>query len=230
MRRLIAETFEHVRVTARKVPNIPRIKVVRFGLSGRVYDRGAHTTFQDERPFRSGCVPVKLAHDAGLELHRYARDPFRDRQLLDGYFFPKAVPENFPFRFLQFEFESRQFFPGQQRIRDIVLKTDIAHEFIFLKRFARSNQANPDFIPVEKKNRDFKTRRAKAALRISQRNPDEYSRRRFGNAPSASAILIQRALDADAWLIEYVRVNHRCGNVFVTEQLLHGSNIVTVFE
>src|SRR5205823_3243723 len=112
LRRLVAETFQHVRMTAWKVPDVARIKVVRLGLSSRVDHGCAYTTFQDERPFRSGCVPMKLAHDAGLKLHRYARDSFRDRQLLDSYFFPDAVPKNFPFRFFQFEFESRQFFPG----------------------------------------------------------------------------------------------------------------------
>ena len=76
------------------------------------------------------------------ECARYARDSFRDRQLFDSYFFAKAVPENFPFRFLQFEFEWRQFFPRQQRIRNIVLKTVIAHQPAFLKRFGYDDQAN----------------------------------------------------------------------------------------
>src|SRR5205085_11102277 len=103
--RLIAEAFEDVRVAAWKVPDVARIKVVRLGLSSRVDHRGAHTTFQYERPFRRGCVPVELAHDAGLKLHRYARDSLRDRQLLDSYFLPKTIPKNFPFRLFQFEFE-----------------------------------------------------------------------------------------------------------------------------
>ena len=123
MRRFIAEAFKHVSVAARKIPDVARIKVVRLGLSGRVDHGGAHTTFQDERPFRSGCVPVKLTHDAGFKLHRYARDSFRDRQLFDSYFFAKTVPENFPLRFFQFEFERRQFFSRQQRVRHIVSKT-----------------------------------------------------------------------------------------------------------
>src|SRR5207237_44004 len=151
MRRLVAEAFEHVRMATRKVPDVARIKVVGFGLSSRVDHRGAHTPFQDERPFRSGCVPVKLAYNAGLKLHRYAGDSLRDRQLLDSYFFSKAVPENFPFRLFQLEFESRQFFPGQQRIRDIVLKTDIAHSFTFLKGLTRIDQANPEFFTSYKR-------------------------------------------------------------------------------
>ena len=107
-------------MAARKIPDVARIKVVRLSLPGRIDHGGAHTTFQDERPFRSRRVPVKLPHHAGLKLHRYARDSFRDRQLLDSYFFSKTVPENFPLRFLQFEFESRQFFSRQQRIRNVV--------------------------------------------------------------------------------------------------------------
>ena len=113
MRGLVAEAFQHVSVTAWKVPNVARIEVVRFSLSGRVDHCGAHTTFQDERPFRSGCMPVKLPHDAWLKLHRYTRDSFRDRQLLDSYFLAKTVPKNFPLRFFQFEFESGQFFSRQ---------------------------------------------------------------------------------------------------------------------
>ena len=112
IRWLVAEAFEHVGVTAWKVPDVARIKVVRFSLSSRVDDGGAYATFQHECPFRSGCMPVKLAHHARLQLHRYAGDSSRDRELLNSYFLPDAVPENFPFRFFQFEFESRQFFPG----------------------------------------------------------------------------------------------------------------------
>ena len=130
MCRFIAEAFEHVSVATWKVPNVARIKVVRLGLSGRVDHSGAHTTFQDKRPFRSRCVPVKLAHHAGFKLHRYARDSLRDRQLLDSYFFAKAVPENFALRFFQFEFERRQFFSRQQRVGHIVSKTVIAHNAI----------------------------------------------------------------------------------------------------
>jgi hypothetical protein len=36
------------------------------------------------------------------------------------------------------------------------LKADIAHDLIFLKLFARSDQANPDFISLEKKSHDSK--------------------------------------------------------------------------
>ena len=99
MRRFIAEALEHVRVAARKVPDVARLKVVRLRLPCRVDHGGAHASFQDERPFRSGCVPVKLPHHAGLKLHRHASDPFRDWQLFDSYFFSKAVPENFSLRF-----------------------------------------------------------------------------------------------------------------------------------
>src|SRR5437868_5465614 len=161
--RLVAKTFEHVRMTARKVPDVARIKVVRFSLSSRVDHRGAYATFQHERPFRSGCMPVKLAHDAGLKLHRHARDSLRDRQLLDSYFLPKTIPKNLPFRLFQFEFERRQFFPGQQRIRHVVLKTEITHDFIFLKRSTSSNQANLDFFPSTRKAMVPKARRAKGA-------------------------------------------------------------------
>src|SRR4029077_18398032 len=100
MRRFIAEALEHVRVAARKIPNVAGLKVVRLRLPCRVDDRGAHAPFQDERPFRSGCMPMKLPHHARLKLHRHSSDPLRDWQLFDSYFLSKTVPENFSFRFL----------------------------------------------------------------------------------------------------------------------------------
>src|SRR5580765_1264086 len=129
----IPEAFEHVSVATRKIPNVARIKVVRLALPGRIDHGGAHTTLQHKRPFRSRGVPVQLAHHAGFKLHRDARDSFRDRQLLDSYFLAKTVPENSPLRFLQFEFERRQFFPRQHRVRNIVSKTVIAHQSAFFK-------------------------------------------------------------------------------------------------
>ena len=112
MCRFIPEAFEHVSVATRKIPNVARIKVVRLRLPGRIDHSGAHTSFQDERPFRSGRMPVQLAHHAGFKLHRYARDSFRDRQLLDSYSFAKTVPENFSSGFLQLEPKTGQFFSG----------------------------------------------------------------------------------------------------------------------
>src|SRR5207244_8940841 len=106
----IAEAPEHVRMATRKIPDVARIKVVGLGLSGRIDHGGAHASFQNERPFRSGCVPVKLSHHTRLKLHRYASDPFRDWQLFDSYFFSKTVHLKFSLRFLQFEFERLQFF------------------------------------------------------------------------------------------------------------------------
>src|SRR6266513_3075710 len=100
MCRFIPEAFEHVCVATRKIPDVARFKVVRFRLPCRIDHGGAHASFQDERPFRSGCVPVKLPHHARLKLHRHASDPLRDWQLFDSYFFSKTVPENFPLRFL----------------------------------------------------------------------------------------------------------------------------------
>ena len=110
---LVAEAFQHVRVTAWKVPDVTRIEVVRFALPGRIDHSGAHTTFQDERPLGSRCVPVKLAHHTRLQLHRHASDPFGDRQLFGCHFLAKAVAENFALGFLQFEFERGQLFSGQ---------------------------------------------------------------------------------------------------------------------
>src|SRR5262249_17435988 len=91
----IPEAFQHVGVAAWKIPNIPRIEVVRLSLPGGIDYGGTRTTFQHKRPFRGGCVPVQLAHNAGFKLHRYTSDSFRDRQLIDSYLFAKAVPENF---------------------------------------------------------------------------------------------------------------------------------------
>src|SRR6266436_9689253 len=51
MRRFIAEALEHVRVAARKIPDVARLKVVRLGLPGRIDHSGPHASFQDERPF-----------------------------------------------------------------------------------------------------------------------------------------------------------------------------------
>ena len=99
MCRFIPEAFQHVSVATGKIPNVARIKVVRFSLPGLIDHGGAHTTLQHKRPFCSSRVPVKFAHHTRLELHRYARDSFRDRQLFDSYFLAKTVPENFPLRF-----------------------------------------------------------------------------------------------------------------------------------
>jgi hypothetical protein len=60
--------------------------------------------------------------------------------------FPKTVPENFPLRFFQFEFERRQFSFRQQRIGNIVLENDVTHNRTFLAGHLHDNQANPDFI------------------------------------------------------------------------------------
>src|SRR5512133_9667 len=100
MRWFIAEALENVRVPARKIPDVARLKVVRLRLPCRIDHRSAHASFQDERPFCSGRVPVKLPHHARLKLHRHASDPFRGWQLFDSYFFSKTVPENFSVRFL----------------------------------------------------------------------------------------------------------------------------------
>jgi hypothetical protein len=45
------------------------------------------------------------------------------------------------------EFERRQFFSGQKRVRNIVLKAVIAHQLAFLKRFGCGDQANPESWP-----------------------------------------------------------------------------------
>ena len=145
MCRFIPEAFQYVSVPARKIPNIARVKVVRLRLSRRIDHRGARTTFQHKRPFGGRCVPMQLAHHAWLKLHRDASDSFGDRQLFDSYFFAKTVPENLPLRFFQFEFERRQFFPGQQWVRKVVSKTVTAHQSAFLKRFGCEDQVNPDF-------------------------------------------------------------------------------------
>jgi len=123
MSRLVAKTFEHMRVATGKIPDIPRRKIVRFGLAGRIDDCRAYTSSDDKGPLRCGRVPVKLAHYARLKLHRHARDSFRDRQLLNRRFFPETVLPNFALGFLQFEFETGQSLSGKQRVRHVILKT-----------------------------------------------------------------------------------------------------------
>src|SRR6266513_4844807 len=80
MRGFIAETFKHVGVAARKVPNIARIKIVRFGLSCRVNYCRAGTASDDKSPLRRCRMPMKFAHYSGLPLHCHAGDPFGTRQ------------------------------------------------------------------------------------------------------------------------------------------------------
>src|SRR5947207_7947512 len=139
MRGFIAETFEHVRVPTRKVPDVAGIKVVCLSLPGRVDDRCAHTSSDHERPLGGSGVPVKLAHHTRLKLHRDACDSFRDWQLLDCHFLAKAFAEHSALRFLQFEFESRQFFSGQQQVGNVVLETDVGHNRTLSAFYARQS-------------------------------------------------------------------------------------------
>jgi hypothetical protein len=143
MRRLIAETFEHMGMSPRKVPNISGFKIVRLGLPRGVDHCRANTAFDDESPLGCSRMPMKFAHHARLQLHRDARNSFGAWQLFDSYFLAKAVPGDSPFGFLQFKFETRQFFFRQQGIRHIILKTELAHGHDLLRRFARIDQANP---------------------------------------------------------------------------------------
>ena len=55
-------------------------------------------------------MPMKFAHHTRLELHRHAREAFGDGKLFDSCFLAKAVPGDSSFGFLQFEFETGQFF------------------------------------------------------------------------------------------------------------------------
>jgi len=128
MSRFVTEALKHVRVATWKVPDVAWFEVVRLGLTSRINDCCANTVFENERPFRCSRVPVKFAHHAGFKLHRHTGDSFGDRQLFDGCFLSETVPQNFPLGFLQFEFETRQFFLREQRIRHIILKDQIAHE------------------------------------------------------------------------------------------------------
>ena len=41
---------------------------------------------------------------------------------------------------------------------------------------------------------------------------------------------IQQTLHANSRSVEHMRVNHRCGHVFVTTQLLHGADIIGVLK
>ena len=79
---LVTEALQHVAVAARKVPDVAGVEIVGFGEAAWIDDGGADAALENERPFGRGGVPVQLAHHAGFKLHRYARDSFRDRQLL----------------------------------------------------------------------------------------------------------------------------------------------------
>src|SRR6266568_6152196 len=97
MSRLVAETLEHMCVATWKVPDVARFKVVRLGLTGRVNHCRANPAFEHKRPFGRNCMPVKLAHSAGLESHGYTRDSLRDRSCSTVASLPKLFPRTFPF-------------------------------------------------------------------------------------------------------------------------------------
>ena len=109
----VAETLKHVSMAAWKGPDIAWFEVIRLGLTSRINDRCANTAFENERPFRCSRVPVKFAHHTGFKLHRHTGDSFGDGKLFNGRFLAEAVSGYFPLGFLQFEFETRQFFAGE---------------------------------------------------------------------------------------------------------------------
>ena len=125
MTRLFAEAGERVCMTAREIPDIAGIEVVDLGAAGRIDDRGADAPLEDKSPFRRRRVPVQLARDARLKPHRHAGDSLRDRQLLDGRFLAEAAAVDLAGRFLEREFEGRQFLARQERIGNVVLERKV---------------------------------------------------------------------------------------------------------
>ena len=65
---------------------------------------------------------------------------------------------------------------------------------------------------------------------------EQRSRRDFplNSGPSTLNVfferLVQGTSDTDAWFVQDVRVNHRCGNILVPKELLDGANVVSAFE
>src|SRR6185369_11185728 len=103
--RLVPQALQQVRVATRKIPHVAGIEIVRLGVSLWIGDRGTDATLEHERPFSSRGVPVQLAHYSRLELHRHAGDALGDGQLLDRYFFAKALAEHPAGRLLERELE-----------------------------------------------------------------------------------------------------------------------------
>src|SRR3954451_4869250 len=98
MSRFIAEAFQHMRISARKVPKIAWRNIVRFSLPRGINNGRAHTSIDDKGPFRRRGMPVKLTHHTRLALHGLTGNSIRDQQLLDRYFFSERVAKDSPFR------------------------------------------------------------------------------------------------------------------------------------
>ena len=69
MRGLVAETFQHMGMPTREVPDVAWIEVVRFSLTGRVDHGCSNAAFENKCPLGSCSMPVKLAHRAWLDTH-----------------------------------------------------------------------------------------------------------------------------------------------------------------
>jgi hypothetical protein len=87
----VAQAFQHMRVAARKIPDIARPEVIRFRAALRVDDGRTHLAVGHESPFGRGRVPVQLSHHTGLHAHRDAGDGSRYWQLGDGGFLAIAA-------------------------------------------------------------------------------------------------------------------------------------------
>ena len=77
MRRLVAEAFEHVAVTAREIPNVARLEIVSLGIAAGPEDRGPHPARDHERPFGRRCVPMQFAHPPGRAASILQRSPWK---------------------------------------------------------------------------------------------------------------------------------------------------------
>ena len=117
----VAEAAEDVGVAAGEVPDVAGFEIVGLGAALRIDDGGAHAAADDERPFGGGCVPVELAHDAGLENHGDAGDAFRDGQLLDGGLAADAVADRLPADFSSSNLNVGSSLPAEHGIGDVVV-------------------------------------------------------------------------------------------------------------
>src|SRR5947207_12768185 len=75
MRGLLAETFKHMGMPTREVPDVSWIAVVRVSLTSRVDYGCSNAAFEHTWPLGSCSMPVKLAHRAWLDTACDARDP-----------------------------------------------------------------------------------------------------------------------------------------------------------
>jgi len=105
-----------------EIPDVARLKVVRSPFACRIVTVVAARVLSRRKPFRSRASMKAPAITPGSSCIDTPAMPLQIGQLFDSYFLSQTVPENFFPRISLIEFESRQFFPASERIRDVVLK------------------------------------------------------------------------------------------------------------